>query len=262
MKVQKSSKQIADSWKLASAEKKALLLSTDWTQLDDVNLENSQAFSNWRKKLREVNLQETFETSSQAREFLKLFREKMPKPVFIKTSNNNLPDDTDYISQISNLKLEVKGLNVLVHQLVDSLKRKESAYTDKDVDIEEIPYAEAKLCVISDIQKRKHAELLDAGALTFPLLSEKAEQAIDFLASSNDTRLNTYSLFHHVSDKDEVQHANNIISLYKKLREQLNDIELRYLQEESKVHNMTHEEINEYLNSHGHRYRCQTHSEG
>jgi len=56
LKTSKTEKQIQDEINAVKAKRKTQLSQTDWTQLDDVNLQNSEEFRNWRKALRELNI--------------------------------------------------------------------------------------------------------------------------------------------------------------------------------------------------------------
>lgn len=258
IQTKRSDKQIEDEWAKVIATKKSLLRHTDWTQLQDVNLDNKKDFLQWRKELRDLNIRKSFNNTKEAFSFLEDYKKKIPNPIFKndKSNEENIKLN-DVIKENKQLKESIADLNILVHQLKDSLleefKNRETAI-DKDT-IEEIGVEESIKFIVSEIKKEKHNKLINEGALTFSILASKMEQAVDFL-SSDSTDLDSYSLLNNDSSTHDRVYAKNVIEDYKNKRKQLNNIESSYLQKEQSVYNMSSDDINEFFVNNGHRYRC------
>ena len=240
IKTEKTEKQKDNEWKSVIGHKTLLLNSTDWTQLEDVFLSNKDEFVKWRRNLRKTDLKKIFDSPEQAEDELNKVEARKPIPIFSKTVK---PDN------VSKLEKEVRDLNILVHQLANSMMEKE------EPKLEKLNLSDSHKKIIDLLIVEKNEVLISLGALTLPILTAQTDQAIDFL-SRNQASLSDYSLLDNDTNDADTQFVQKIIDSFKQKRKELYKIELDYLQKIESVYNMPIEEVNNYFIEYGHRYRC------
>lgn len=250
LKTEKSEKQIIDEWSTVEANRCYYLTSTDWTQLPDVHLKNREEFVQWRNKVRTLQIHD-FSSPIEANNFLKTFESERPKAQFeeYKPINKNSDDP-----RIEALDKKLDEQNVLVHQLINHMLETEKDAREED--IASIDRAESIEIILGKLTDEHHKEMIDMGALTFPLKLSQVEQALDFLASDNESSVATYSLLDNETDGSDAEYAEKLIEDYKQYLKTLSVIDKRYADRCGSVYNMTTQDINDWFHSHGYRYRC------
>ena len=281
IKTEKTEKQKDNEWKSVIGHKTLLLNSTDWTQLEDVFLSNKDEFVKWRRNLRKTDLKEVFDSPEQATEFLKKYEDRLPKPVF----NHAVPstDDTIHVEEAEETEKKETPLHLLSmfdeirKKLQDDFEQKKreleaekeqklKIINDKLVELEEeiknqrepitdISLSEAHRLIISH-KKRYSTEVIVDKIIEFPILLGQVEQALDFLSDDSANIEDYYLLDNSDVAVDNTSYAHSIIDSYKNFLKEQKQVKENFAKELESVYDMTLEEVNEFFETNGYRYRC------
>jgi len=277
VKLGKSNEKENNKWLEAKSKKITLLSLTDWTQLPDMqNLDNKEKFAHWREGLRKVDLKSEFDDPSQALEFLYEYQKRMPKPEFskrtVREDNTGGKDEIEKLKdliyneiqrQLPNFK-KCDSDNNSLNDRVDRLENKIKTLNEKLVNFMEsfekktkyIKKEEAIQIIKKEIENKRKNDAISAGALEYPLIKERIEQAADYLSDDN-TNISDYSLLENENDNiSDDEYAKSLLNYGKKYFKKLASLEKKYLHDISSVYNMSPKELTERLQYYGYRYRC------
>lgn len=251
LKTEKTERQIENEWKSIIGQKNHLLLSTDWTQLSDVPLANRKEFTKWRRGLRKINVRETFDSPSQALEFLNKYEERLPTPEFDFSLSTD-QDEPDEI-QTSDEKPDM-AYQEQISRLEEKLHRIEQ-HVDLLNSVSTIPIEEARQIIVNHL-KRDMFDNSEIRFIDFPILLGQVEQALDFLSDSKASIEDYYLLEKTDPAMDDKEYAHFVIQSYKQFLKDQKNIKKDYQERVSSVYDMSVEQINDFLQSNGYRYRC------
>ena len=282
LKTEESTQQIKDAWLEVAASKNRLLASTDWTQLKDISLHNEKKFSTWRKKLRDLDLKATFETPQQAKSFLEDYKKTIPKPnwsseVEQANTENDLKEELQsFCSEkierdIHEAKLESSkqeeqpNLKEELQSLIEEKVKLSNAELLNEIylSLNQPEEAPEPMCVNHDealnilkkaYRKAKNDKLLEVGVLDHTIITEKLNQAGDFL--SGDDSIENYPLLIPSTDiEDPEDHVKDLLKECKQYFNRLYSIEKEFANMNTTLYTMTNDEIVKELESYGHRHR-------
>jgi len=207
-------------WGAILSKKIKLLQSSDWTQLNDVNLDPQvrEAWKTWRSKLRRIKRRNNLECS-QAKELISTLERSMPKDNdIIETIEQPSIKETPEIEQVNKTNLEkvyIEKQSIIIKEEIDDDKFRQNFYKIfgedhtqlylflKDI-INKIPNVTIKDTDSLDMVKEKtltylilqQKYLLDKKINLLPpidIINEKYEQALEFL-TTNSPILENYPL--------------------------------------------------------------------
>lgn len=233
------------AWNAVKAQKRRLLMDSDWTQLTDlVNLINHEDFAIWRKRLRNLNLKREFSSPEQAAEFLTEYEKIMPvvKQVSVKAPSHDKKDLDANIAEIVEREVE-KRLATL--SLADPIE-------DTLIDVE---HRQAVSIAVELNSRLKVEKLLENGAAEYALIRERLDRATDFLVDQ-DTSLNEYTLLQNDTNMTDREYASEILEEAKQYFKNLLGIEQEFAKKRASIQNMGCEQLNEFFKTHGYRHRC------
>lgn len=255
VQTKKTERQIETEWAEVAAMKSRLLSSTDWTQLDDVVLENDAEIRQWRQRLRDIDIREDFNSPKTASRYLSEYEASFPRVLYSSDTSRHRQEDIRPEEFNENLDR--------LFQYVEALEKKitslESLINEPVIEEEPVEYVSienAQDIVLNQLKEQKNQNLVNSGSLEYPLISTKMEQAADFLSRDDEQPLAEYSLLKNNRNVSDVEYAEQILYECRNYFKNLYTIEKDYLHQIESVYNMSIDEMNEWFESHGYRYRC------
>jgi hypothetical protein len=225
------------------AKKRFYLQQTDWTQLKDVPLRNDTELLEWRKKLRNFKIDEKADGSTK-KELEKIIAEQPTPNISYNTNQDDTIGDVS-IDKFLDLERELNNLN-------DKIE-----YTNKPQEQNEIELLSLEECeeqLKKCFNKYKANELIEnGGVVEYNLKKIMLEEAVERKLSNGKS--NTPLLDQDSTDHSETE-LDKIINDCKEYFKNINELYTRLNKEERSLYNMNSTEINEWFESHGHRYRC------
>lgn len=245
----KSSKQHEDFLVASKAKKKFFLQSTDWSQLDDIEVDNIDEINEWRRKLREFSIDPNLSDEENERRLDKLVKNQ-PK-IIAKTAVEKEPSSTPQRKSEEEIEKNIKS-SVMLELLEEFKDEFSQSNKDEKVELTHLDYNNALIKALELFNEYKSQELLQNGIIEYNLKKILLEEAVDKKLSEdvNTPLLDEHNKEHTKEDLEEIienckQYFNKINKLYSNLN--------KY---ERSFYNMSIKELNEWFEENGYRYRC------
>jgi hypothetical protein len=163
-----------------------------------------------------------------------------------------------YKSDIINI-IKNHNENVLnLQEKINIIERSIKVLSENNED-DEIKYYTFKKCknkLLGDLKDEKNNNLIqDGSVLDYIIINERIEQATDYLCSTNPS-LDDYSLLYNDTKLSDEEFVEMTLELSKTFYKKIYKIEEDYLQTVKSIYNMTQDQLNDYLETNGYRYRC------
>lgn len=251
-----SDKQRRDYITSLKSKKRMYLQNTDWTQLEDVKVLNQDDVDKWRQKLRDFQIDN--ESGEETEKQLDQLIAQQPVIQHESNTKENLFDTTE----ISDLKKKLQKLEkdnrLLKESLNDSFKESHEFFEDiygkigskekSEPELIYLDYNEAIEKIKELFIEYKNKTLMDNSILEYNLKRTMLEEAIDIKFSDSDS--GDASL---ISDGEDLE---SVIDQCRDYFKTINSVYLRLKKEETSIYNMSVDELDQWFNKNGYRYRC------
>lgn len=235
IKTSKTEKQEKDFLVSLKAKKRFHLQSTDWTQLNDVSIFNKKEMIAWRRQLRNFPIfEDSDETTERALE--KLIDQKPIIEIV------DIPTD-EYVSNDQS--------DERIKELEQEINRVKEALNDEII---YLPHEDAKQKLEECFNEYRSNELIQKGNIVeYNLKKIMLEEAVEKDLSNGNSST-------PLLDQDTTDHSSSelhkIINDCKSYFKNINNLYTRLNKEQRSLYNMDSNEMNEWFESHGYRYRC------
>jgi len=213
--------------------------------LDDVYVENREEIDEWRKDLREYKIDATADESTERG--LDSIIDAMPE---VKYSTAVIESDTTDKEATQDFTELANKYDSSLHNLSEHLKDTRGRLQDiEDRDKTQMVDKEHAHKIISDgFQQHKNRVLMENGILEYNLTKLMLEEAVDQKYAEHPVEGSLLTEDEH--DLDE------IIDKCKNYFKNINKVFMNLKKDESRVYTMDTDEINDWFNDNGYRYRC------
>lgn len=242
LKTTKSYKQKEDKIAALRAKKNFNLKNTDWTQLPDVQISNSNEVIEWRKELRNLEIND----GEASERILEEVLSRMPEPI---VKNSTIPQKSVIGSEKSEkLELEVVELRNELDRLKNN-KAKEDEELNQEIILDE---KQARSFAEEIFSEYKNKRLVDNGILEYNMMRTLLEEAIDRRISPDSHG----PLLEEYLNSNENISIDDIIENCREFFKNINGLYVTFTKEQRNLYNMSLSELNNWFKENGHRYRC------
>lgn len=237
------------------AWKRKLLSSTDWVTLPDVskNIKNLEDVISWRDSVRNVKIERVSDIVSAEKELTYLGRTKV-EPIKDNHSIKPLTMSKPQTSATKPCKM-CEDNKKLILDLQNRISKMENVLQEKEYTI--LTHVEsfkaAEKILVEELLKEYLTKYMK-----YSVVREKVEQATEYLSSNGQDNLTDYTLLINDGNASDEEYARAVINDGKELLQEYSEFLNKVDKELKYVYTMKCDELTDFFEEHGYRYRCTT----